>query len=458
MTTYSVDFPYTGHRDAAMLHILIGENNARENWQDCVQRGRSLSWIVPKEAKPGDDVLFVFNKDQFVGTGAIASVPVSSTFNGQAAYRADVRDLKQFKRSLAVEAVAPRIPEWRWPASYTKGRTTPADPIARKLHRIVQDHVARVGLTSDEAPAPSRATEAAPKYWALFADPKTYKIGEAIRDPRPDRWVTAGKPIGRGDLLLIWQGKGRGQHRGVVAFGEVMSDPAQLDDSANPYWVVPPSPDQVEPRVAVRYVVPPRLPLWFDDHPQLLESLSVARARGGTVFKLTREQWDEVFALAGGAAESFAAWGTHATGSRYRRPDESQTVSERNPFEVDPEKIERGNRGHRVTQNALADFLVAHGIEPKSPEPDDPEFDVAWPAAGVTHVAEVKSLTDSNEEKQLRLGLGQVLRYRHLMAQRGGQVTAVLVAEREPRDRTWVSTCADLGVVLVWPAVFEQLR
>ena len=50
-------------------------------------------------------------------------------------------------------------------------------------------------------------------------------------------------------------------------------------------------------------------------------------------------------------------------------------------------------------------------------------------------VAEVKS-TMRNEEKQLRLDLGQVLRYANLLDPNRG-VVPVLVAERQSSDRTW---------------------
>jgi hypothetical protein len=63
----------------------------------------------------------------------------------------------------------------------------------------------------------------------------------------------------------------------------------------------------------------------------------------------------------------------------------------------------------------------------------------------------VKSITDANEEKQLRLGLGQVLRYRSLLAQRHATTRAVLIAEREPRDASWHDLCQELGVLLVTP-------
>lgn len=48
-------------------------------------------------------------------------------------------------------------------------------------------------------------------------------------------------------------------------------------------------------------------------------------------------------------------------------------------------------------------------------------------------VAEVKSTTNENEEKQLRLGLGQVLRYHHVSNQ-SRKTRAVLVAEGTTRQ------------------------
>ena len=73
-------------------------------------------------------------------------------------------------------------------------------------------------------------------------------------------------------------GRGRGRH------------PRELDDSDNPFWVERRAPT-FEARVPVRYVVPPNLPLWLDDHDDTVGRLSVARARGGTVFNVTPEEW-----------------------------------------------------------------------------------------------------------------------------------------------------------------------
>ncbi len=127
------------------------------------------------------------------------------------------------------------------------------------------------------------------------------------------------------------------------------------------------------------------------------------------------------------------------------------------PFAVDPERVERGTVAHEQTLSALGSFLQANGRQPLAPAPDDPEFDLAWTDNAVTYVAEVKSVTDANEDKQLRLGLGQALWYRHLLAVGGRQVRAVLVAEREPRDARWREVCSGCGVLLTWPERFADI-
>ena len=121
----------------------------------------------------------------------------------------------------------------------------------------------------------------------------------------------------------------------------------------------------------------------------------------------------------------------------------------------DPALIERGLRGHRVTQNALAEALTQVGLEPLSPASGDPDWDIAWHCEGRLYIAEVKSLTASNEERQLRLGLGQVLRYRQRATY--ARPVAVLVTERKPKDESWLLLCEHLQVQLVWPETWGRL-
>lgn len=137
----------------------------------------------------------------------------------------------------------------------------------------------------------------------------------------------------------------------------------------------------------------------------------------------------------------------------YRRADEVASVAERDAFSIDPALMERGVRGHATTQNQFADFLSALGYSPRSPSTSEPNFDIAWQAADRHYVAEVKSLTDQNEEKQMRLGLGQVLRYAFTM--RELNACPVLIVERQPGDLSWIELCSSLGVLLVWPELLK---
>lgn len=142
----------------------------------------------------------------------------------------------------------------------------------------------------------------------------------------------------------------------------------------------------------------------------------------------------------------------------YRRASETATATPRDPFVIDPDVVDRGLVGHASTQNALAAAVESVGLEPLSPGPRDPDFDLAWiDRHGRCIVVEVKSLTRTNESKQLRLGLGQVLDYADLLRADGREVYPVLAVEKEPVERRWERVCESVGVRLVWPELFRSL-
>lgn len=98
-----------------------------------------------------------------------------------------------------------------------------------------------------------------------------------------------------------------------------------------------------------------------------------------------------------------AGLGALPLGTSYRESRVSPVPSERQPFTVDPALVERGLKGHADTQNELALVLRQAGIDPRSRLPHEPNFDLAWEARGAAFVAEIKSVTNDNEEEQLRL-------------------------------------------------------
>lgn len=139
-------------------------------------------------------------------------------------------------------------------------------------------------------------------------------------------------------------------------------------------------------------------------------------------------------------------------GVAYRQANEMLAVSTIDPFAVDPALVERALKGHASTQNALAAYVTSIGAVPMSPIVGGPNFDLAWEFGGEVWVAEVKSCTATNQENQLRLGLGQVLRYRSILSQRLNRpVRSMLMIENAPRDHAWISLCRSLEVELRWP-------
>ena len=43
------------------------------------------------------------------------------------------------------------------------------------------------------------------------------------------------------------------------------------------------------------------------------------------------------------------------------------------------------------------------------------------------------------------------------MAQIRASVRAYIAVEREPSDGSWQALCAELGITLLWPAIFERV-
>lgn len=144
-------------------------------------------------------------------------------------------------------------------------------------------------------------------------------------------------------------------------------------------------------------------------------------------------------------------------GTGYRPANTNVRTATRDPFSVDPDIVDRGLRAHAETQDALSAAVRAAGFEPRSPISGEPNFDLAWREGEAVIVAEVKSLTRTNEERQLRLALGQVLRYAELLRQGVHPVRAVIATERSPADPSWRALTESLGVTLVWPETFASL-
>jgi hypothetical protein len=140
-------------------------------------------------------------------------------------------------------------------------------------------------------------------------------------------------------------------------------------------------------------------------------------------------------------------------GFDYRQASETPPAAQRPGSSDDPDAGGAGWVEHNRTQNELADIVAQLGWAPRSPAPGEPQFDLAWTRSPTVWVAEVKSITPGNEERQLRTAIGQVLRYRQKLTAAGHDVQAAIVTSRPPADASWGELCRWEDIVLAWPEV-----
>lgn len=286
--------------------------------------------------------------------------------------------------------------------------------------------------------------------------PRPWRIGDPRRDPTitlpgdpgapiPDaaiaQWEEGIKPME--PWLVLVQLDGNQEELHVRAYLGRPSD--DLKDAS--LERVPDALRQLmtaRPRVGAGAVSKELPELWFDS----LDFRNPWRSSPGGSRSPEAGRWEDKTASAG--LDGF--------GAEYRPGDEALQTSESEPFSVDPDQRDRGTRAHHETQNVLAAIVRHRALTPRSPD-GEPNFDIGWlEPDGRLVVVEVKSLTDRNAEKQLRLGLGQVLRYRNLLASKEADVVAVLALSASPPDPRWTELCEELGVGLIWrPNLGEML-
>jgi Protein NO VEIN, C-terminal/EVE domain len=144
------------------------------------------------------------------------------------------------------------------------------------------------------------ATASHRRYWTLSAHPARYRVVDAVRDLDEDWWTTGGADLHAGDRVAIWKYKGSDDHRGIIAFGEVLTDP-EIHDDDQAHWIDSDA-TAAALRVRVRYVIKPPEPLSLElaHADSVIRQLPVSRAKGGTAHHVTADQWVQLMSLVGG--------------------------------------------------------------------------------------------------------------------------------------------------------------
>lgn len=139
---------------------------------------------------------------------------------------------------------------------------------------------------------------------------------------------------------------------------------------------------------------------------------------------------------------------------------EWQLLNEESQFETSPRsstrdtgKGERGLNAHSALLNLFANHLRSVGNNPRRPKPSEPQFDLAWEIEDRLWVIEAKSLTDENEESQLRTALGQIQSYGwHLRQEYTNKTVSMgILVEKRPHQEDWLAILAELSIELIWP-------
>lgn len=114
--------------------------------------------------------------------------------------------------------------------------------------------------------------------------------------------------------------------------------------------------------------------------------------------------------------------------------------------------LDKATKAHAATQNELAGFLRAAGLDPRSPVSDEPLFDLAWGHAHGLAVCEVKTITTENARQQTRLAIGQLAEYRWRLE--GVGPINLVIATNAPLPDAQRALCSSLEITTTLPASF----
>lgn len=112
--------------------------------------------------------------------------------------------------------------------------------------------------------------------------------------------------------------------------------------------------------------------------------------------------------------------------------------------------LDAGTEAHEETVRALREHLAGRGLVARRPSRGAPLFDIGWENGRQLFIGEVKSLRSTNQDQQIRLGVGQLLDYAHQMGGRHASIRSVLVLERRPTDDRWAGLAAAHNILFTY--------
>jgi hypothetical protein len=116
-----------------VLHVLTGERESLEQVESASADGSTTLWIVPKKARPDDQVALYFHHRQaFVAHGEVVSNPEPTEFRRRPGYSAQIGNLVLLTNPVPLAVISELWPGWQWP-TYPRSFTTPPAEVQASL-------------------------------------------------------------------------------------------------------------------------------------------------------------------------------------------------------------------------------------------------------------------------------------------------------------------------------------
>jgi predicted RNA-binding protein with PUA-like domain len=139
-------------------------------------------------------------------------------------------------------------------------------------------------------------------YWLFQGNPKYYRFFDAIKELDEMPWLVTryAKEISVGDGVLVWMS---GEQAGIYAVAEISQSPQILTEFSDAeYWIEKNRFREDKPYAKIRFMrklLGQPLRRFELKQDRVLRNLLVIRVPNSTNFKVTHEEWEQVYQLKG---------------------------------------------------------------------------------------------------------------------------------------------------------------
>lgn len=134
-------FSYAGERDSTMpkIHITVGTVDDKTYLRERAEGEGFVVWPVPKDARVGEDVLFLIpsRTGPICAVGSIVAKPVKSV-NWSPKFETKIDKIVFLREPIKLKSLQEKFPDWGY-VTNAKAQHTVPDEIADELKKIVKE-------------------------------------------------------------------------------------------------------------------------------------------------------------------------------------------------------------------------------------------------------------------------------------------------------------------------------